>query len=82
MKFNVIAIKIDKRNQNAFKVQEVLTKNGCLIQNRIGFHETSEKSCSDTGMIILVLLDRPEDINVLKNDLSKIDGVVSSHITL
>ncbi len=82
MKCNVMAIKLDKRTNNALKVQEVLTKHGCIIQNRIGFHEANENVCSDCGVIILTLLDKPSEIDLLKSDLNAIQGLHSALICL
>ncbi len=82
MNCNVMAVKLDKRVQNATKVQEVLTQHGCLIQNRMGIHEANENACSDCGMIILTLLDKQDEITKLKSALEQIEGVKSALITL
>ncbi len=82
MKCNVLAMRIDKRINSAIKVQEVLTKHGCIIQNRMGFHEANDKVCSECGIIILTLMDNPSEIEQLMTDLGKIEGLHSSLVTL
>ncbi len=56
--FSIMAIKISPRNEVAPKVQEILTKNGCIIKTRLGLHETTNDSCSKSGLILLELLNK------------------------
>ncbi len=44
--FSIMAIKISPRNEIAPKVQEILTRNGCIIKTRLGLHEATNDSCS------------------------------------
>lgn len=69
----IMAILVDKRNNIAPTVQEVLTRHGCLISTRIGLHQINE--CSDNGMIILHLYGNNADIQTLEKELKGIDGV-------
>ncbi|WP_024613394.1 hypothetical protein [Clostridium sp. Ade.TY] len=74
--FSIMLIKISPRNEIAPKVQELLTKHGCIIKTRLGLHEASVNSCSQSGLIILDLLNENQDeINDLKNNLNNLDGV-------
>lgn len=74
--FSIMLIKISPRNDIAPKVQELLTKHGCIIKTRLGLHEASVNSCSQSGLIILDLLNENQDeINDLKNNLNNLDGV-------
>jgi len=82
MKHQIMAIKINGIRQHAVPVQEVLTEHGCLIQTRLGFHESSGMICSDTGLIILLLQDKSDEIKVFQNALHKIDGVSTATISL
>lgn len=75
MEVNVMGVSIDLRSAHAPKVQEVLTKYGCLIKTRLGLHETDEKSCSEHGILLLQLRGDDEDIVALKCELSSIEGV-------
>ncbi len=74
--FSIMVIKISPRNEVAPKVQEMLTKNGCIIKTRLGLHEATNDSCSKSGLILLELLnDKKEDIDILSKDLSSLKGV-------
>jgi hypothetical protein len=69
-----MAVMVDKRIKDAAKVQEALTKNGCIINLRIGLHEI-RNVCADEGLILLYLCGAKKDVAVLKGDLRKIKGV-------
>lgn len=70
----VMLIVTDNRKKTAFRMQEVFTKHGCIIQTRIGLHE-STKLCSDAALIILQLTGMKKEILQLKKELNKIKGV-------
>lgn len=81
--FTIMAIKIEPRNSAAPKVQEILTKFGCIIQTRLGLHEASKDICSNSGLIILNLIhDEKEEISKLSKELSEIDGVVTKLVEI
>jgi hypothetical protein len=70
----VMAVMVDKRMKDAAKVQEALTKNGCIINVRLGLHEI-RNVCADEGLILLYLCGAKKDVAVLKSDLQRIKGV-------
>jgi len=57
------------------KLQEVLTKNGCIIRTRLGLHEADEKKCSECGVIILETLGTAAETASLVAGIKKIKGV-------
>ncbi|MDR2192515.1 MAG: hypothetical protein LBO62_06530 [Endomicrobium sp.] len=71
---NILILSVESRNKDALKVQQVLSKAGCIIKTRLGIHEASEDSCSDKGLIILELAGKPSEIKSL---ISKIDAIKS-----
>ncbi len=74
MKHNTImAILVDKRTDAAPEVQKVLTEHGCVINNRLGIHESS--TCADEGMIILDITVSDDEVDQLENELKSIEGV-------
>ena len=76
--FKIMAIKIEPRIKNAPEVQEVLTKYGCIIQTRIGLHEASQDSCSNSGLILLNLIDNEKnETSKLKDELNNIQGTIA-----
>jgi len=49
----IMGIKLNQRNETAKALQDILTRHGCMINTRLGFHEVSEVSCSEQGYILL-----------------------------
>lgn len=81
--FTIMAIKIDPRDAAAPKVQDILTKYGCIIQTRLGLHETSKNTCSNAGLVILNLLsEEKEEIKKLSDELNNISGVTAKMIEI
>lgn len=73
----IIGIQVGNRENEALKVQELLTKNGCIIKTRLGLHESSDSLCSTSGLIILEFLPGADDeIEILEKDLSALSSVV------
>jgi len=72
---NIMAIKIDGRSSNAPHVQDILTKYGCSIKTRVGFHEASADLCSTDGIIILQLFGQESETKALFDELDKMEGV-------
>jgi hypothetical protein len=75
-----MAIKINGRTAKAPKVQEILTKFGCSILTRVGFHETSTDGCSMDGFIILQLFGKESDFEDLFAELEGLEGVTPKFI--
>lgn len=71
----IMAITVDPRTDKAPKVQEVLTKHGCIIKMRLGLHETSSKMCSERGLILLQICGEDDEVKALKEDLVSVEGV-------
>ena len=73
----ITGIQVGNRESDALKVQELLTKNGCIIKTRLGLHESSEQLCSITGLIILEFLpDKEDEIAGLEKDLATLSTIV------
>ena len=49
----IMGIKLNQRNETATALQDILTRHGCMINTRLGFHEVSDVSCSEQGYILL-----------------------------
>lgn len=72
---SIMAIKINGRNSKAPMVQEILTKYGCNIKTRVGFHETNEDQCSMDGILILQLFGDQNKIQDMLKELQDLEGV-------
>ncbi len=77
---NLVAIKVNGRIAQAPLVQEILTKYGCNIKTRIGFHEVNEDLCSMDGVLVLELTGKDTEIQAMFDALSKLDGVTPKKI--
>ncbi len=69
----VMAVLVDKRMKDAARVQEALTKNGCIINIRLGLHEI-RNVCADEGLILLYLCGSKKDMGVLKTTCARSKG--------
>lgn len=75
MKRIILGIQIGDREAEAVKVQELLTKHGCIIKTRLGLHEAGNL-CSSKGLIILEFIQGKDDeVAALKSELEKLDEV-------
>ncbi|MCT4632969.1 MAG: hypothetical protein N4A76_09545 [Firmicutes bacterium] len=71
----IYGIEIGDREHDALKVQEALTKYGCIIKTRLGLHEAGNL-CSSKGLIILEFINGNEDeIDKLEKELSQCETV-------
>jgi len=73
----IMGIEIEDREKAAVKVQELLTKHGCIIRTRLGLHEV-DNQCSAGGLILLEF-ERKEsgEHDELKKELNAIKNVVA-----
>ncbi len=69
----ILGIHISNRNKHADKIQKLLSKYGCDIKTRIGFHCTEDKKCIPYGLIILELFSTASDD--LEKALTKLSDV-------
>lgn len=79
--YYIMTALVNHRSKNASKMQEILTKSGCIIKMRLGLHE-AENVCSEEGLIILQLTGDKEAILKLEAELNSIDGVKAKLIEL
>lgn len=77
---SLMAIKINGRSSKAPHVQEILTKYGCNIRTRVGFHETNEDNCSMDGILILQLFGEGKEINDMRDELNALEGISAKDI--
>lgn len=72
----IMGIEIGHREEDALKVQKLLTDHGCSIKTRLGLHETAGSQCSSSGLILLEFAGgHEEDVNGLEAELAKLDSV-------
>ncbi|WP_066504319.1 hypothetical protein [Abyssisolibacter fermentans] len=72
----IMGIKIDNRNENVPKVQNLFTEYGCIINTRLGLHE-AHNLCSPQGLILLeVIEEKNQEVDRFEAKLNSIEGVV------
>ncbi|MBO5447364.1 hypothetical protein J6A34_07650 [bacterium] len=64
----IIGIQVSNRIEEATKLQEILTRYGCLIKTRIGLHDMGEYKCLNYGIVLIQVVDK---INEIYDELSK-----------
>lgn len=73
--FKIMLIKVGGREENAPKVQEILTDYGTIIETRLGLHQNDGNESK--GLIILRLEgDKEESIKELYEKLDALHNVV------
>lgn len=71
----IMGVQIEKREDLAIDVQDLLTKHGKIIRTRLGLHEPTDSE-NAYGLIILDFVEgATEEIVVLKSALESYDGV-------
>ena len=72
----IMGIKVSQRQETAKALQDVLTKNGCIINTRLGFHDASIEACSEQGYIVLEFVSGADaEVLNMKAELEAINGI-------
>jgi hypothetical protein len=72
----IMGIQLNRRQEDAKQVQELLTRSGCSITTRLGLHGATKDSCSPRGLILLEFVEgADEEIAALETELAKFDSV-------
>lgn len=74
----IMGIQLTHRNEDAVKVQKLLSEYGCFIKTRLGLHNASDyrSHCSDAGLILLEFIQDGEvEAMELKQKLSELGSV-------
>jgi hypothetical protein len=82
MKKSILLVLVGKRQEEALKVQQILTGWGCMIKTRLGIHDGVLDNCSDSGLVILELVGEDEKKQELARKLAILPGVSSKLIDL
>ncbi|MFC2082181.1 hypothetical protein ACFLR4_00260 [Bacteroidota bacterium] len=82
MSKTVLLLLIGKRNEEAVKVQQILTAWGCIIKTRLGIHDGVLDNCTDEGLLILELYGTQEQKEELTRKVGVLPGVSSKLVEL
>ena len=70
----ILGVLIIDRQQEAGKIQNVLTKYGCSIKTRLGLHEVTDEVSSTSGLLLLELTGNISEMDKLENELLAVEG--------
>lgn len=76
----IMGISISSRNEDAVKVQKLLSEYGCYIKTRLGLHNATDDRthCSDDGLILLEFIqDGDAEANELKSKLEQLGSITT-----
>ena len=77
MSKTIMGLQLKKRMDTAPQLQELLSEYGCIINTRLGVHQTSEDFCSENGLIILEFCENTDkQVGEFETKLKKLDGVI------
>lgn len=79
---NILAIKVDNRNNDSTSVQQVLTNHGCEIRARLGVPQQDVNSCTNIGLLILQVCDSTDQMDKLIGELNGIESVTAKYMTM
>ena len=71
----IFGIHVSDRVHRAGAVQDILTQYGCSIKTRIGLHDTDDRKCSSSGVIVLEMFGDEATCHEMADKLSAVDGV-------
>lgn len=72
----IMGIDIGHREEDAIKVQKLLTDHGCSIKTRLGLHEAAGNMCSSSGLVLLEFVaGQDKEIAALENELAVLESV-------
>ena len=70
----ILGVLIIDRQQEAGKIQNVLTKYGCSIKTRLGLHEVTSEVSNTSGLLLLELTGNVSEMDRLENELLAVEG--------
>ena len=82
MEYHLVAVKIEKRENDATEVQKLLTNFGCNIKVRLGLHDVPANVCSPSGLIILEVVAEDKEINQFVDQLNNIESVTAKYLKI
>lgn len=73
----IMGIQLEHRQEVVAKVQALLSEYGCYIRTRLGVHEATDDSCSESGLILLEFVNSKEEIvGELEKKLEQLQYVI------
>jgi len=72
----IMGIKLSQRIETAKALQDILSRHGCIINTRLGFHEASATACSNEGYILLTFTENSDDeVDEMQNEIEALGDI-------
>lgn len=75
MKKIILGIQITNRLAKAPEVQKLFTKYGGNIKTRLGLHDVGENISAPSGLVLLEMFGKEQDVLQMENELKGIEGM-------
>jgi hypothetical protein len=77
----VLGIYVREALNDVPKMQEILTRYGCIIKTRLGLHEVIDTYAEPGGLILLELYGDKNECIRLENELLALDGLETQKLS-
>ncbi|MEI6576897.1 MAG: hypothetical protein WCO63_12040 [Bacteroidota bacterium] len=77
----ILGVYVSEPIQDVPRMQEILTKYGCVIKTRLGLHEVVNTYAEPMGLVILELYGDRNECTRLENELLTFDGLEIQKMT-
>ncbi len=71
----ILGIQITNRLTKASEIQQLFSRYGCNIKTRLGLHDVGENVCSPSGLVLLEMFGKEDEIMGLEKALKGIEGI-------
>ena len=82
MEKTVLLILIKDRKGSAVTVQKILTDWGCTIKTRLGLHDGTLDSCTNSGLVILEIVGEKAKNEEMTRKLNLVTNVKAQLVSL
>jgi len=78
--YNVMVISVEGRNETSKELQTIFSEHGCKIRVRLGLPQQTDMVCTERGLIILQICGEIDELETIKSQLNKVNGVKADYI--
>ncbi len=71
----ILGVHVQDRLKQVGDVQKLFSQYGCNIKTRLGLHDVDGDYCASTGIVLLEMIGKEEEIDAFAAALNDIEGV-------
>lgn len=79
---NILGITVNERREHSAEIQAILTKHGCEIVARLGLPQQERDTCTNKGLMVLVICDPQDAMEAMVKELNEISSVNAQYMTM